>query len=186
MHRYLLLFFALCVLSSPLYAADAPVTDTESVEEPESGDDSMESPKNELSPAQEEAEERTMEKAEEKTKNAPPEKKPGENLESGSNAVILQGLNKVSAAASRIEAVVGSTVRFGTLEVNVRSCWKSAPGDRPENAALLEINEIRQGEPPAKVFLGWMFSSSPGLSSLENPFYDITVIKCEKVDTSKL
>lgn len=213
MYRYLLLFAVLCAFCAPLYSANMPdeqqdeqpgdlpgeqsnkqpgepaaagAMPEQNVEETESPDDSVEAPKNEMTPEekQEELEEQQMEEKEKAS--APVEKPPGTNMESGSNVAILQGLNKVSATVSRIEAVIGSTVRFGTLEIAVRSCWKSAPGDRPENAALLEINEIKQGEPPARVFLGWMFSSSPGLSSLENPYYDITVIKCDKVDTSKL
>jgi hypothetical protein len=149
------------------------------VEEPDAPDaDSMtESPKGSEETIQEKVKEVPL----------PPGEKPKEEtMEAGFNTVILQGLNKVTARLSRIEAVIGSTVRFGTLEITAKSCWKSPPDARPENAALLEINEIKQGEPPARIFLGWMFSSSPGLSSLENPFYDISVVKCDKVNPGKL
>ncbi len=115
-----------------------------------------------------------------------PEKKPGEGGITDFNMVVLQGLNKVTARSSRIEVPIGSVVRFGTLEINARRCWQAAPDERPENAALLEIFEIKQGETPKQIFLGWMFSSSPGLSSLEHPFYDITVVKCDKIDAKKL
>lgn len=100
------------------------------------------------------------------------------------NTILLQGLNKVTGHTSRLESPVGVTARFGTLEIIARRCWKSAPEERPENAALLEISELKAGEPPERVFLGWMFSSSPGLSGLEHAVYDITVLSCEAKEAS--
>jgi hypothetical protein len=95
------------------------------------------------------------------------------------NTIVLQGLNKVTGHISRLESPVGATMRFGTLEIIARRCWKSAPEDQPENAAMLQISELTPGEAPKQIFLGWMFSSSPGLSGLEHPVYDITVLSCE-------
>lgn len=94
-------------------------------------------------------------------------------------AVILQGLNKVTGKTSKLEGPVGTLMTFGNLQIVARRCWKSDPFDRPENAVLLDISETRQGEAPRQTFLGWMFSSNPGLSGLEHPVYDITVIACE-------
>lgn len=94
-------------------------------------------------------------------------------------AVMLRGLNKVTGKTSTLETPVGATVRFGTLDISIYRCWRSAPEDRPESAALLEVLELKPGVAPERVFLGWMFASSPGLSGLEHPVYDITVIKCE-------
>lgn len=96
------------------------------------------------------------------------------------NTIILQGLNKVTGHISHLESPLGASMRFGNLEIIARRCWKASPEERPENAALLEIWELRPGEGPQKIFLGWMFSSSPGLSGLEHPVYDITVLACEQ------
>lgn len=95
------------------------------------------------------------------------------------NTISLQGLNKVTGHTSRLEGPVGTVMRFGNLEIIARNCWKSAPEDRPENAALLEISELKPGDAPQKIFLGWMFSSSPGLSGLEHAVYDVTVLSCD-------
>lgn len=181
MNRYFF-FLALFLAFAPLPAVHALVEETENVEEPDAYDTET--------PALEEtkkapAKEKSSENAGEKATEEPKESKPGENLSGGYTAVILEGLNKVTGHSSRIEALMGSTVRFGTLEIIARSCWQSAPEDQPENAALLEIYEIKQGEPPDRIFLGWMYSSSPGLSSLEHPFYDITVIRCAKTGSGK-
>ena len=92
---------------------------------------------------------------------------------------VLQGLDKIAARVSRIDARVGQTVHFGTLSVVVRDCEKSAPEDRPENVAFLQIYETRSGETQKTLFSGWMFSSSPALSSLEHPVYDVGLLDCE-------
>lgn len=94
------------------------------------------------------------------------------------DVAVLQGLNKVTARISRLEAPVGTSVRFGNLEVVVKRCAKSAPNERPENAALLEILDRKPGETPVVAFNGWMFSSSPSLAGLEHPVYDIIVLEC--------
>lgn len=95
------------------------------------------------------------------------------------NAIVLQGLNKVTGRISRLEGPVGAALRFGAIEIVPRRCWKSPPEDRPENAALIDISELVPNEAPKRIFLGWMFSSSPGLSGLEHPVYDVTVLSCE-------
>ena len=92
---------------------------------------------------------------------------------------VIQGLDKVAARVSRFEAPIGLAVPFGKLLVLVRDCERSAPEDRPENAAFLEIYEKRPGEAQGLLFAGWMFSSSPALSALEHPVYDITLLDCK-------
>jgi hypothetical protein len=107
---------------------------------------------------------------------APPE----EETRTDYPIVVLQGLNKVTGHISRFEGPVGSVLRFGSLEITARRCWKAPPEERPENAALLEISELKPDEETAQIFMGWMFSSSPGLSGLEHAVYDITVLSCEE------
>jgi hypothetical protein len=92
---------------------------------------------------------------------------------------LLQGLDKTSARVSKFEAPLDTPVRFGDLSIVVRDCEKNPPDQRPENAAFLEITELRTGEKPKLIFTGWMFSSSPALSALENPIYDVNVLDCE-------
>jgi len=91
---------------------------------------------------------------------------------------VLQGLDKVTARVSAIEVPVDGSGRFGTLAVTVRACHKAPPDEPPENAAFLEITEYRPNDQAEEIFRGWMFSSSPGLSALEHPIYDISVIEC--------
>lgn len=96
---------------------------------------------------------------------------------------VLQGLDKISARTSTIEAPVGSTIKFGTLTIAVRDCERSPPEDPPENAAFLQIYETPPGEDTKRLFSGWMFSSSPALSELEHPVYDVTLLACKAPNT---
>jgi hypothetical protein len=96
---------------------------------------------------------------------------------------ILQGLDKISARVSQIEAPVGRSVGFGTLSIMVHDCEKSPPEDSPENAAFIQIYETLPGEEKKRLFSGWMFSSSPALSGLEHPVYDVTLLGCKAPNT---
>lgn len=94
------------------------------------------------------------------------------------DTAVLQGLKKVSAESSRFEAPVDMPTAFGTLTITVKKCIKSRPEEQPENSALILIEDRKPGESPVTVFSGWMFSSSPAISALEHPVYDITMIDC--------
>lgn len=91
---------------------------------------------------------------------------------------LLEGLDKITARVSKFEAPVGAPVQFGTLTVRIRDCEKSPPEDTPESAAFVEIDETRPGETRKRVFSGWIFASSPALSALEHPVYDVTLLDC--------
>src|SRR6516165_10309047 len=97
---------------------------------------------------------------------------------------LLQGLDKITARVSKFEAAVGTPVRFGTLSIRLRDCEKNPPEETPESAAFLEIDEVRPGEANLRVFSGWMFASSPALSALEHPVYDVNVLDCRAASGS--
>lgn len=94
------------------------------------------------------------------------------------DTAVLQGLKKVTAETSVFEAPIDIPTRFGTLTITVKKCIKSKPEDQPENTVLILIQDTKVNESPATVFSGWMFSSSPAISSLEHPVYDITMLDC--------
>jgi hypothetical protein len=90
---------------------------------------------------------------------------------------VLQGLDKVTARISRLEAPLDQPVKFGTLSIVVKACRKRPPEEPPESAAFLQIDETRPGDAgPTRVFSGWMFASSPGLSGMNHPVYDVCVL----------
>jgi hypothetical protein len=92
--------------------------------------------------------------------------------------VVLQGLDKITARVSRLEVPIDGTVRFGTLEITARACHQTPPEEVPEASAFLEIREAKPGAAPVAVFSGWMFASSPALSAMEHPVYDVWVLGC--------
>lgn len=91
---------------------------------------------------------------------------------------ILRGLDKVTARVSAIEAPVDSVVHFGGLDIVVRACRKRPPEEPPDVAAYLVVRESR-GEKKGELFQGWMFASSPALSAIEHPVYDVWVVDCK-------
>lgn len=101
---------------------------------------------------------------------------PADMLDRG--AALLQALDKTTARVSRLPIAVGKTESFGGLRITLRACRKAPPLDPPESAAFLEIVEVKSGETSVTVFSGWMFASSPALSAVEHPVYDIWVLDC--------
>jgi hypothetical protein len=96
---------------------------------------------------------------------------------------VLQGLDKTTARVATIDVPVGQEVRYGNLLITAQACVKSPPTAAPENSAFLQIDELPPDAgpkvKPKRIFSGWMFSSSPALSALENPVYDVSVLDCE-------
>ena len=91
---------------------------------------------------------------------------------------VLQALDKVTARISTLTMPLEQTRRFGTLEVTVWACRKRPPEEPPESAVFLTIVESRRDAPPVRLFQGWMFASSPAMSALEHPVYDIWALDC--------
>ncbi|MCB9988180.1 MAG: DUF2155 domain-containing protein [Rhodospirillales bacterium] len=94
-------------------------------------------------------------------------------------SVKLQALDKGTARTSTFEARVGATVQYGPLYIKVRACRKAPPIDPPESAAFLQIWEVNnKTQEPEWIFSGWMFASSPSLSAMDHPLYDVWVLDC--------
>jgi len=103
---------------------------------------------------------------------------------------VLRGLDKVTARIDVLEAPVGEEIRFGSLAIRARACYETPPTDPPESAAFLEIDDLGPtpdtGETRDTAFTGWMFASTPGISALEHPVYDVWVIDCRNPRTAPL
>ncbi|WP_223291770.1 DUF2155 domain-containing protein [Defluviicoccus vanus] len=99
--------------------------------------------------------------------------------------VVLRALDKVTARSVTLEVPIDTPVTFRTLEITAHVCDKRPPEESPEAASYLDIVEKREGRPPVIVFRGWMFASSPGLSAMQHPVYDIWVLDCvNKVESA--
>ncbi len=99
--------------------------------------------------------------------------------------VRLNGLDKITGRIMSFDAPVDKPTLFGALQITARTCHKRPPEETPETSAYLEIvdfgtaasasNDKLKGQ---SIFSGWMFASSPALSALEHPIYDVWVIDC--------
>ena len=107
-----------------------------------------------------------------------PRPDPAATTEPQKPAAVLQGLDKVTARISTFEAPFDQKVTFGTLSIRVRACHKTPPTDPPESKAFLEIEETNPAADVRLLFSGWMFASSPAVSALEHPVYDVWVVDC--------
>jgi hypothetical protein len=94
------------------------------------------------------------------------------------DGVILQALDKVTARVTRLDVGLDQTVSFGTLRITARACVMRPPEEPPESTAFLEIIDTRGNPGGTRVFSGWMFASTPALSALDHPVYDVWVNKC--------
>lgn len=92
--------------------------------------------------------------------------------------VRLQTLDKATARTETFNVRVGSTVKFGPLYIRPKTCKKSSPLEKPESTAFLEIWEAHAKNAAEWVFSGWMFASSPALSAMDHPIYDVWVLDC--------
>ena len=94
------------------------------------------------------------------------------------NVALLQGLNKITAKTEEFEATIEDEVQFGRLSITVHQCWQAPPDQKPESKILMEIYETSSNNIRNLIFYGWMFGSSPSISGLEHPIYDITALNC--------
>lgn len=91
----------------------------------------------------------------------------------------IQILNKITAKAQYVTVDVNSQISFHTLKIKIFKCLKSSPYELSENKILMEISEKKNGQEDENIiFDGWMFSSSPAISSLEHAVYDVIAIDC--------
>ncbi len=98
--------------------------------------------------------------------------------------VKLRSLDKITARTMTYEAKVGSTLKFGDLFIKIQACRKPPPVEKTEAAAFLQIWQQNDQAPKkeaaqsAWIYSGWMFASSPSLSAMDHPVYDVWVVDC--------
>lgn len=93
-------------------------------------------------------------------------------------AVKLRALDKITARTVSFEVAVGETVKFGDIYMRPQTCKEPPPIEDPESSAFLQIWEKGQDDAAKWIFSGWMFASSPGLSAMDHPVYDVWVLDC--------
>jgi hypothetical protein len=96
----------------------------------------------------------------------------------------FSGLDKISGRIIAFDVALNETVQFGALQVTPRACYTRPPTETQNTTAFVEVDEITLKAEIRRIFTGWMFASSPGLSAVEHPIYDIWLTDCKTTPPS--
>ncbi len=100
--------------------------------------------------------------------------------------IRLRSLDKITARTLTFDAQVGTIIKFGDIYIKILTCRKPPPVEKTESAAFLQIWEVDKVKDQSRwIFSGWMFASSPALSAMDHPVYDVWVIDCLGKDSEE-
>jgi hypothetical protein len=88
---------------------------------------------------------------------------------------VLRALDKVSGEIEDIELSLGESRVFGRLAVTLGDC--RYPLDDPASNAFAHLTIIDTTHQKTE-FDGWMVAASPALSALDDPRYDLWLLRC--------
>ncbi len=97
-----------------------------------------------------------------------------QDVESAPGA-LLRGLDKVAGTTTDLNLGVGQTAEFGRLTVTLGDCRYPVTDPSSNAYAFVTIADAKSG---AVAFDGWMIASSPALSAMDDPRYDVWVMRC--------
>ena len=92
-------------------------------------------------------------------------------------------LNKTSNKVSTKDILVNSKISWETLNIEVLYCGSTPPTEIPEDYVLIDVYDTINNE-NTNIYKGWMISSSPDVTPLENPIYDLWLVDCSNDKTS--
>ena len=86
-------------------------------------------------------------------------------------------LNKTTNKVSTKYISVNSKISWETLNIEVLYCGSTPPTEIPEDYVLIDVYDTINNE-NINIYKGWMISSSPDVTPLENPIYDLWLVDC--------
>ena len=92
-------------------------------------------------------------------------------------------LNKTTNKVSTKDILVSSKISWETLNIEVLYCGSTPPTEIPEDYVLIDVYDTINNE-NTNIYKGWMISSSPDVTPLENPIYDLWLVDCSNDTTS--
>ncbi len=95
----------------------------------------------------------------------------------------LKLLNKTTNKVSEKNILVNSKVKWETLNIEILYCASTPPTEIPEDYVLIDVYDTINKE-NVSIYRGWMISSSPDVTPLENPIYDLWLVDCINDKTS--
>ena len=91
------------------------------------------------------------------------------------NIAEIRAIDRITGRSFKLKVPINTEVTFSNLVLNIKYCYKNPIDKEIENFAYLIVKDKLLNK---LIFQGWMFSSSPSLSSLEHPVNDIWLLNC--------
>lgn len=95
------------------------------------------------------------------------------------DGAVLRILDFLTGHVEEVELAAGQRATRGFLTVELAECRYPQVSPNSDAFARIVISDRRYLEPR---FEGWMVASSPALSALDHPRYDVWVIRCRLSD----
>ncbi len=92
-------------------------------------------------------------------------------------------LDKISNKLIDKSISVNDSGQIETLNIEVYACFTEPPDEISEDYVLVNIIDNFQDNNKS-VYKGWMISSSPEVTPLEHPIYDLWLLGCNNDKTS--
>ena len=90
---------------------------------------------------------------------------------------LVRVLDKLTGVISDFDLARGQSQTLGRLTVLLDDCRYPTEDPPAESVAHLIISDTSVTSGP--VFAGWMIATSPALSALDHPRYDVWVLNCD-------
>jgi hypothetical protein len=87
----------------------------------------------------------------------------------------LRFLDKLTSETGDVTLGKGQSAKFGRLVVRLDTCRYPTGNPASDAEAHLTVTEETT---QSELFNGWMLASSPALSALDHPRYDVWVLSC--------
>lgn len=118
----------------------------------------------------------------------------------GGAFAVVRALDRTLARVETFELRPGATRQFGALRITHRGCWTADPDDPPEGFVYLEVVDLGRAARPQLATLapaganrnsatarvaprvikqGWMITSSPAVTGIDHPVYDVWPVRCQ-------
>ena len=94
---------------------------------------------------------------------------------------VLRVLDRLTGSVSDYDLAPGQKQVEGRLTLRLDEC--RYPADSPLSDAFAHVTILDSGLTDP-VFHGWMVASSPALSALDHPRYDVWVLRCDVPDST--
>ena len=86
-------------------------------------------------------------------------------------------LDKTTNKVTQKTINVNSIIDWDSLNIQIYACYSTPPEEIPEDYILLEVKDTLSAK-REYIYRGWMISSSPDVTPLEHPIYDLWLIDC--------